>query len=380
MKIAPFGVEIWMNANETRCRYNLGETCTESLTVDELLELTGTRDTLIDLLRPMKLTYGEIEGSDRLRSAIAALYQTQTPENVTVTHGAIGANALVHQALLSAGDHIVSVVPAYQQHYAIPQAIGAEVQKLALREDDAFMVNVDELESLVRPDTKLICLTNPNNPTGALLEENELRRVAAVADRVGAYVLCDEVYRGTDDAGPGTSPSIVDLYERGISTSSMSKVFSLAGLRLGWIAAPRDVIDAVSIHRDYTTISVGMIDDLMAALALEDADKILERTRRITRDQRRIVDDWIASEPLITWVRPRSGTIALLRYDLDRPSHQVCTELLEQEGVLLTPGSAMDMEGYARIGYAGNRAELIEGLPRISAYLHRQTSQQGANQ
>lgn len=109
----------------------------------------------------------------------------------------------------------------------------------------------------------------------------------------------------------------------------------------------------------------------MASLALEHADALLDRTRRITRDQRRIVDDWVASEPLISWVRPRSGTTALLRYDLDRPSRKFCVDLIEQEGVLLTPGSAMDMEGYLRIGYGGNREELIDGLPKISAYLHR---------
>ncbi|HEY6574214.1 MAG TPA: aminotransferase class I/II-fold pyridoxal phosphate-dependent enzyme [Mycobacterium sp.] len=340
MKIAPFGVEIWMNDYETRCRYNLAETCTESLTVDELLVMTNSRETLMEQLLPMKLTYGAIEGSDRLRAAIAALYQSQTPQNVLVTHGAIGANSLAHQALLSSGDHVVSVVPAYQQHYSIPEAIGAVVDKLRMREDNGFMVDVDELAELVRPDTKLICLTNPNNPTGALLGEAELRRIVEVAERCGAYVLCDEVYRGTDDHDPGTSPSIADLYERGISTSSVSKAFSLAGLRLGWIAGPRDVIADVAIHRDYTTISVGMINDMLASLALEHADAVL-------------------------------GTTALLRYDLDRSSRQFCVDLIEQEGVLLTPGSAMDMEGYLRIGYVGNREELIDGLPKISAYLHR---------
>jgi aspartate/methionine/tyrosine aminotransferase len=302
------------------------------LTVDELVVMTNTRATLMEQLLPMKLTYGAIEGSDRLRAAIAALYRSQSPQNVLVTHGAIGANSLVHQALLSAGDHVVSVVPAYQQHYSIPEAIGAVVDKLRMREDNGFMVDVDELSELVRPDTKLICLTNPNNPTGALLGESELRRIVEVAERCGAYVLCDEVYRGTDDHDPGTSPSIADLYERGISTSSVSKAASLAGLRLGWIAGPRDVIADVAIHRDYITISVGMINDMLASLALEHADAVLGRTRRITRDQRRIADEWC---------------------------------------VLLTPGSAMDMEGYLRIGYAGNRQELIDGLPKISAYLHR---------
>lgn len=203
-----------------------------------------------------------------------------------------------------------------------------------------------------------------------MLGESELRRIASIADRVGAYVLCDEVYRSTDGQDRGTSPSIADLYQRGISTSGMSKAFSLAGFRLGWIASPVDAIAAVAIHRGYTTISVGMVDDLLSCLALEHTDAVLARTRCITRDQRQIVDEWVASEPLISWVCPRSGTTALLRYHRDRPSRDFCVELLEREGVLLTPGSVMELEGYLRIGYTGNHDELIEGLARISAYLH----------
>ena len=203
MKIAPFGVEIWMNDYETRCRYNLAETCTESLTVDELLVMTNSRETLMEQLLPLKLTYGAIEGSDRLRAAIAALYQSQTPQNVLVTHGAIGANSLAHQALLSSGDHVVSVVPAYQQHYSIPEAIGAVVDKLRMREDNGFMVDVDELAELVRPRHEAHRLTNPNNPTGALMGGAYLDASSRWPSAAARTCSCDEVYRGTDYHDPG---------------------------------------------------------------------------------------------------------------------------------------------------------------------------------
>lgn len=371
MKIAPFGVEIWMNQHETRCRYNLAETCTESLTIEELLSVSDARESLLDELLPMKLTYGAIEGSKRLRRAISQLYDHQSLDNVIVTHGAAGANALVHQTLVDPGDHVVTVVPAYQQHYSIPESLGARVDTVALDENRGYQLDPEKLSAAVQPETKLICLTNPNNPTGSLLDEHDLRAVVAVADRVGAHVLCDEVYRGTDDAEPGTTASIADLYDKGISTSSMSKAFSLAGLRLGWIVAAPQVINAVAIHRDYNTISVSMVDDLLSCLALEHANKILARTRRISREQRDIVDSWVAGESRISWIRPRGGTTALLRYDADTPSYDFCTGLLEEEGVLLTPGSAMGVEGTLRIGYAGNRRELEDGLPKISTYLHR---------
>lgn len=369
MKIAPFGVEIWMNQYETKATYNLAETCVDSLTVAELLDIAGEKDRFPDTLNAIRLSYGAIEGSDRLRTAISALYETVEPERTIVTHGGIGANALVHQALVSPDDHVISVVPAYQQHYSIPESIGAEVTIIRLREENEFLPDLAEIAAAVRENTKLICLTNPNNPTGSLMDAEALRQVGHIAARVGAYVLVDEVYRGTDEAEPGITASIADVYDRGISTSSTSKAFSLAGLRVGWVAGPAEVIEAVAIHRDYNTISVGVIDDYLGALALESRDTILQRSRRITRAHRQIVDAWLESESRVHWVRPKSGTTALLRYDADVSSRDFCVGLIEQTGVILTPGSVMEMEGYLRLGYAYARNELVTGLELISDYL-----------
>ena len=372
MHIEPFGVEIWMNEFETKCELNLAETCVESLTIAELLALVGRNDTDLRELLPMKMTYGAIEGSERLRDAIAALYARQRRENVIVTHGTIGANSLVHQALVSRGDHVVSVIPTYQQHYSIPASIGAEVSHLRLREELGFLPDLDELSKLATPGTRLIAINNPNNPTGALMDRAMLEAIAAIAGRCGAWVLCDEVYRGTDQSGTGTTASIADLYEKGISTAGMSKAFSLAGLRLGWVVAPREVIEQVMIHRDYNTISVGVIDDYFASLALENSHKVLARSHAITRANLAILSEWVDQEPLITWVRPRSGTTALLKYGLDMPSRDFCVALLQETGVMFTPGSVMEMEGYVRIGYANPTAALKQGLARVSAFLARQ--------
>jgi aspartate/methionine/tyrosine aminotransferase len=369
MKIKPFGVEIWMNQYETQCAYNLAETCVESLTVAQLLDLAGKRGAILDELLPLKLTYGAIEGTDRLRGNIASLYMKQKPENVTITHGAIGANALVYATLVECGDRVISVLPTYQQHYSIPESLGADVQVHRLRAENAFLPDLDEIERLITPNTKLIAITNPNNPTGSVMDRAMMQRVADMAGSVGAHVLCDEVYRGVDQVGDALTVSMADLYERGISTGSMSKAFSLAGLRLGWIVGPKDLIHAVSIHRDYNTISVGMLDDHFASIALEHRDAILKRNRAIVRENLAILDRWVAEEPAISYVKPKGGTVALLKYDFDLPSRDFCVRLLEAEGVMFTPGSALDMEGYVRIGYANNRAVLEEGLPRVSRFL-----------
>lgn len=378
MHIKPFGVEIWMNQYETQCAYNLAETCVESLTVAQLLDLAGKRGAILDELLPLKLTYGAIEGSERLRGNIASLYTRQKLENVTVTHGAIGANALVYATLVEPGDRVISVLPTYQQHYSIPESLGADVQIHKLREENAFLPDLDEVARLITPNTKLIALTNPNNPTGSVMDRAMLQRLADMAARVGAYVLCDEVYRGVDQTGDELTVSMADLYERGISTGSMSKAFSLAGLRLGWIVGPKDLIHAVSIHRDYNTISVGMLDDHFASIALEHRDAILMRNRAIVRGNLSILDRWVAEEPAISYVKPKGGTVALLKYDFDLPSRDFCVRLLESEGVMFTPGSALDMEGTVRIGYANNRAVLEEGLPRVSRFLRTLNSKTGS--
>ncbi|QCM14032.1 aminotransferase (plasmid) [Agrobacterium tumefaciens] len=369
MKIREFGVEIWMNRYETKCELNLAETCVESLTVAELLDMAGTND-IAEELRPLKLTYGEIEGSVRLRTLVAGLYEKQTVENVIITHGAIGANALVHQTLVERGDRVISVLPTYQQHYSIPESIGADIQILKLGEETGFLPDLEKLKELATPGTKLIAINNPNNPTGSLMDRAYLEKIVEIARACGAWILCDEVYRGTDQEGDeGMTASIADLYEKGISTGSMSKTYSLAGLRLGWIVAPGELIHAVSIHRDYNTISVGMLDDHFAAIALENKDKILERSHRITRTNLAIVSEWVDKEPLISWIKPKSGTTALLKYDLPISSEEFCVRLLESSGVMLTPGSAMDMEGYLRIGYTNSEHILREGLGRISSFL-----------
>lgn len=369
MHIKPFGVEIWMNEFELKCELNLAETCVESITIAQLLEMTGRNDRSLAELLPMKMTYGAIEGSDRLRDAIAALYQNQKRSNIVTTHGTIGANSLVHQALVSRGDQVISVIPTYQQHYSIPESIGADVQHLYLRAENGFLPDLDELRGMATPGTKLIAINNPNNPTGSLMNRHMLEAIANIARACGAWVLCDEVYRGTDQSGSGTTVSMADIYEKGISTASTSKAFSLAGLRVGWIAAPRDVIDAVLIHRDYNTISVGQLDEHFATLAIENAETILSRSRAITRTNLALLSDWVDREPLISWVKPQSGTTALLKYDLDMPSRDFCIALLAETGVMFTPGSVMEMEGHVRIGYASGTEVLKAGLSRVSAFL-----------
>ncbi len=369
MLIKEFGVERWMERYENQAEINLAETCVESLTVGELLKIAGKEHTLLGEILPMKLTYGAIDGTERLRSSVASLYEDQRAQNVLITHGAISANALVYETLVEPGDHVISVLPTYQQHYSIPESYGASVEILRLREGNAFLPDLDELTKMLRPSTRIIAINNPNNPTGSLMDRGFLEQIAQIARSSDAYVLCDEAYRGADQHGGGFTASIADVYEKGISTGSMSKTWSLAGLRVGWIVAPLEAIHRVQIHRDYNTISVGMLNDLLASIALENSAAILKRNHGILRTNLALLDVWITKEPRLSYLKPKSGTTAWVRIHTDMASREFCVSLLEKTGVMLVPGSAFDVEGYVRIGFANNYKTLTAGLAKVSDFM-----------
>jgi aspartate/methionine/tyrosine aminotransferase len=190
-----------------------------------------------------RLGYGDITGSPELRAAIAALYgERVTAANVLTANGAIGANYLALFALTEPGTRVVAVKPTYQQLFSVPAALGADVRHLHLREEDGYLPDLDRLRTLADASTRLIVLNNPNNPTGALMDESMLREIVAIARERDAWLLCDEVYRMLEHEPGTTAPSVADLYEKGVSTGSMSKSYSLAGLRTGWVAGPPEVI------------------------------------------------------------------------------------------------------------------------------------------
>lgn len=234
MEIKDFEVEQWMNLWETKCTHNVAETCVYSLSLDQLFELTGgDKQAFLDAFAARRLTYGDIEGRPDLLSGIAKLYRTVAPEHIIPTHGAAGANALVLSTLVNPGDHVVSVMPTYQQLYSIPEMCGAAVDVLHLEKENGYHVDVEALDALCTPETKVICINNPDNPTGALLDGETLRAIVEVARKNDAWLHCDEVYRHLNQTDE-YAESVVDLYDKGVTTSSMSKVWSLAGIRLGW--------------------------------------------------------------------------------------------------------------------------------------------------
>ena len=367
MKLPRFGVEEWLNVHETEAIYDIAGVSIDSLTLQGLFELTGiSQEKFYQELSTTKLNYGWIEGSSKFKKAVSGLYRSVSETQILQTNGATGANLLVLYSLIEPKDHVISLYPTYQQLYDIPKSLGAEVDFWCVKEENAWLPNLDELRQLIRPNTKMICINNANNPTGAVMDDDYLRELIAIAESCGAYILADEVYR------PFTNKrvsSIIDLYDKGISVNSLSKTYSLPGIRVGWVAACDEVIDVLRDYRDYTMICAGVFDDMVASLALDHKDVILTRNRHIIRENLAILDQWIASEPKASYIRPAEVPTAFVKLDVGVPIEDFCLTLLKKYGVLLVPGNRFDREGYVRLGYSCQKETLKRGLQLLSTCL-----------
>lgn len=289
------------------------------------------------------------------------------PRNVLQMNGATGANLAVLYTLVNPGDHVVAEYPTYQPLYEIPRTLGAKVDLWRIHEEDGWQPRIEELERLVNRDTKLICINNASNPTGTVLSRDQLEAIAQIARSVGAYVLSDEVYLPLEDAG--SYCSIVDVYERGIATNSLSKTYSVPGIRIGWTVCDAELADRLRTCRDYSLICAGVFSDAMAVHVLRHRDQILARNRDIMLRNRAIVQEWIDGEPRASWVPPRGVSTSFIRLDLPMDDEAFCRKLLATRGVLLVPGSRFELPCGARLGYCAQEETLRRGLDELSRAL-----------
>jgi aspartate/methionine/tyrosine aminotransferase len=372
MKIEPFALERFQSIWENQVAWNIAESGVQPLRVSEVVDSQALHDALMQ----QELGYPQTNGTAALRDAIAAMYPGATAEHVQVTNGGSEANCVLLMRLLEPGDEIVFLTPNYMQIAGLARALGAAVKPWRLRESgkgDAARWTVDtrELDALVTPRTRAIVLCNPNNPTGARLDAATLEAVCRAADRVGAWVLDDEIYRGAERDADDT-PSVWDCgYRRAIVTSGLSKAYGLPGLRIGWVVAPPDLVrDLWAVH-DYTSIAPGAINDRLARIALDPArrEKLIARTRMIIRTNYPIVKRWIDKQDGLSHVPPEAGAIAFIRHAHPMRSSELAERLRQERSVLLAPGDQFDMDGYLRIGFGSDPAHLEAALTLVGEFL-----------
>ncbi|KAF2440764.1 PLP-dependent transferase [Karstenula rhodostoma CBS 690.94] len=390
VKIAQFSVEAWMDKYEHNCKYNIAETCCASISIDELRELSEDKTREV-FKTSTALTYGAIRGADALRDNLARLYSARSGkvlprENILTTNGAIQANYLIAYALLGPGDHVICHYPTYQSLYEVPKQLGAEVSLWKASPENKWSPSIDHLKSLIKPNTKMIIINNPHNPTGAVLGKSFLQQVVDIASEHKIIIHSDEVYRpifhGITPMDNEFPPSIMSMgYERVIATGSMSKAYSLAGIRVGWIAS-RDasIIDEIAEARHYTLISVSTLDEQVAAFALDPSTihSLLARNIALAKSNMEIMEKFVLkNDDACDWVKPVAGTTAFVRFHRDgKPVDSVdfCEKLLEKTGVMFVPGSdcfGEEFKGYVRIGYVNHTQSVKEGLDKVTQFVRR---------
>jgi aspartate/methionine/tyrosine aminotransferase len=369
MSFRPFAMERWQSTWENRVRFNLSESGVHPLTAAEVLALAGSD---ADAVLRVPLGYSQSNGTDGLRAAIAALYPGATPDHVTVTNGSAESNYAICWHLLQPGDRVALMLPNYMQTWGLAHAFGADLRPFRLREALHWQPDPDEVEAAIGPGTKLIVVTNPNNPTGAVLGTAAMRQVVERAEAVGAWILADEVYQGAERVGAAT-PSFWGMSERVLVVNGLSKAYGLPGLRLGWCVAPPALAAELWARKDYTTIGPGGMSDALATIVLRPAvrARILERTRGIIRANWQVLAAWYATmDGEFTSRPPDAGAISYARYRRDVNSTALAERLRRDHDVLVVPGDQFEMDHFVRFGFGPPRADLEAALERVAAAFH----------
>jgi hypothetical protein len=367
MTFETFLLERNQSLYENEVELNLTESGVEPLTLAELLtpaELTE--------LTSIRLGYNFTEGTPQVRAAIASWYPGATADNVLVTSGAAEANFVAYWTLMRPGDRLAMMLPNFMQMHGLAASLGHEVRPFMLAPgNDGWRLDAASLASAAE-GARLIAVCNPNNPSGAVLDEDEMAAIVEAARANAAWLLVDEIYRGSELDGRPETRTFWGRYDKVIITSSTSKSLAHAGLRVGWVVAPPALITELVKRQDYTTIGTGPLNQYLAALLLTPArrEQILARSRGIIGRNLEVIQAWIDRwNGRLSWRRPEAGGMAFVHYDFRIGSSELSTRIREAESVFVVAGDWFGLDGYLRIGTGGEPEHLVEGLARVDRVL-----------
>ena len=377
MRIADFALERYFARWEFAVRHVACASDVEGWSMAELLGLAD--DETRAMWAGLRLGYTESTGHPLLRREIAGLYDTIEADDVLVFAGAEEAIFCLMNTSLEAGEHVIVTWPGYQSLYEVARAAGAKLSLHLLREEDGWALDVDRLLRSFHPDTRMVVVNAPQNPTGMLPTVDEWRRLTAACTDAGVRLVADEVYRFLEHDGAETLPAGADLDPRAISIGVMSKTFALAGLRIGWLAT-RDhaVLDRCARLKDYTTICSSAPSEVLALIALRALDRLLARSREIVGANLALLADFFARRgDALSWVRPRGGSTAFPRLvdggPAGRSADRLAARLVEATGVLLLPSSTFGFgDSHFRLGLG--RTDLPEAMARFEGFLDHEGS------
>jgi aspartate/methionine/tyrosine aminotransferase len=370
LKIPQFEMERMQSTWENVVEMDMSESGVRPVTLRELAEMGLDLDAVLNT----PLGYSQSNGTIPLRENLAALYPGATPDHIEVTNGTSEANYLLALALLRDGDEVAFQVPNYMQLWGVPKSLGARVNCFQLRIDQNWEPDWEQFERAVNERTRLVYISNPNNPSGSVLSEEAMRRMVARCEAVGAWLLADEVYQGAEIWCERT-PSFWGMSDRVIVTSGLSKAYGIPGVRIGWIVGPKEVVHETWTQHDYLTIGPNKISDAVARVAVQRdiREKLYARTRAILQHNLPAMQQWAAGfGDFLTFREPRAGALCLMRYASATPSYELCERIRVNQSVLIVPGVHLGLEGFLRIWLGGKPEFLAEGLRRIGIELRKE--------
>lgn len=372
MAFTPFDLEYVQSKWEQIVDFNLTESGVHPISLKDLL--ADDTDKLNRLLET-EINYPHVNGNPELREYIARLYNgAKGEDNVLVTVGAAEASLIILQTLLEPGDEVATLTPTYKQVWGISENNGHVVRPFRLRAEDGWALDVDEMNAQINDKTKIIALVNPNNPTGYIMTEDEMSAVINAAERVGAWVLADEVYRGAERLREEETPSFYGRYDKVLALGSMSKAYGLPGLRIGWIVGPPETIENIWRRHEYTTITATMLSNHLAAHALSPdiRPRLIKRTRDYIRKGYPILEAWMEEQDgLFSYTPPMASAVTFVQYHLDINSTELMEILCREASVFVGAGDSFGMDKHLRIAFGQKKEVLNEAFSRISSVIKR---------
>jgi aspartate/methionine/tyrosine aminotransferase len=366
MQIKPFRIEQYFGKYEFTAKYLLSSSDAESRAIQELLDLEpGAHDRLLKHW----CGYTESPGAPDLRQAIAAIYHPLSPDDVLVVAAAEEGIFVLYHALAGPGDHIIVETPCYESGLEVARSTGAQVSEWPRSFESGWAHNVAVLEKLLQPNTKIIYINTPHNPTGLLMPAGIFKQVLDLAASRRIILFSDEVYRELEHEPATRLPAACEVYENAVSLGSMSKSYGLPGLRLGWLASQNpEILRRCLEFRYYTTICNSAPSEFLTALALRHRQVLAQRNLEIVYRNLPLLDAFFRQRPhLFEWSKPNASTIGFTRFKPERDVFSFCEEVVRDSGVLLLPGAVYDQPRHIRFGYG--RKNMPEALAHFAAYL-----------
>ena len=361
--IFEFVMERFQSLYENEVDFNLSDSGVHPLTISDLLNEEEMQHFL-----NMEIGYGYSQGDPILRENISTWYQNKNGSNILVTNGSAEANFLTAWSLVNRGDEVILMLPNYMQVPGLAKIIGADIKYIYLKEESGWHLDFNELRLMLTNKTKLISICNPNNPTGAVMSDAEMKALADLAQEFDVYVHSDEVYRGSELNGNETK-SFNEFYDKTIVSCGLSKSFAHPGLRIGWLVADATLIAELWAHKDYSSICASVLSQEIAKKIMEpDTRKqILSRSATMLSSNLRLFDDWLATHPgLFSFVPPKAGGMAFVGYQMNINSTELAHKLRTDQSVLIVPGDCYGMDKYLRFGIGSPSDYLSQGLNLVS--------------